>query len=77
MKFQNPQNGFVDEVKLEWLWTLIFGGLYLLTQQVILHGLLSLLLSFVTFGLSNIFYAIFAQRLIRKAYLKRGWWEVT
>jgi hypothetical protein len=25
MKFQNPQNGYIEETSAPWLWTLLFG----------------------------------------------------
>ena len=73
-KFKNPSNDYVEEApSLAWLWALLFGPLYFAIKGVWPHALGSLVLAIVTFGISHFIYFFFANSIIRKSYLKKGW----
>jgi Zn-dependent protease with chaperone function len=76
MKFQNPQNGYIVEINQSGLWTLLFGGFYFIRHGIWTHGLISLVLAFVTYGVSWFIYPFFATKVIRDAYLRKGWNEL-
>ena len=77
MKFQNPTNGYIEEVPgAAWLWTLLFGSLYFAVRGVWGHAVVSLVLAFCTFGLSWLIYPFLAQGILEKQYLRKGWIRV-
>jgi hypothetical protein len=76
MRFENPSNGYVEEVTLAPLWCLVFGCIYFAVKGVWTHAVAALLLAFVTFGLSWLIYPFFASQIMRTHYLRRGWIEL-
>lgn len=76
-KFKNPSNDYVEEASsLAWLWALLFGPLYFGIKGVWPHAFGSLILALLTFGISHFVYCGFANSIIRKSYLRKGWIEM-
>jgi hypothetical protein len=75
MIFRHPSNGYRVEPKHAFLWCLLFGVFYFLKHSVWGHALISLGAAFITVGISWVVYPFFAKRIIRHAYLSRGWVE--
>lgn len=75
IKFQNPQNGYVEEynAKTSFLLCLLFGPVYWLARGNIPHALISIVLAICSFSISWFLYPFFANRINIKAYLRRGW----
>lgn len=76
MRFKNINNNYVEECSVPWMWSLFFGSLYFAFKGVWSHTLISIILAFVTFGLSWLIYPFFAKGIIRKKYLRDGWIEL-
>jgi hypothetical protein len=87
MKFKNPQNGYIEEASIPWLWALVFGIFYFMAKGVWVHVFAIALLGFVLLGSLGpggiaimffvwIGYAFAASEIVRKAYLRKGWNEV-
>lgn len=87
MRFKNPENGYVEEKSVPWLWALLFSGLYFIAnglwgQTIIWFAIASLLVvsmgppGLLLVAIVNIIYAFLATKLIRGAYLRKGWDEV-
>lgn len=76
MKFRNPANDYVEELSAPWLWCLLFGGFYFIVKGVWAHALISFLLSIVTVGLIWFVYPFFANGIMKKHFLIKGWVEV-
>lgn len=73
MYFQNPNNGYIEQVSLPFLWTLLFGPIYFAVKGVWTHAVVSFLLAGITAGISWLFYPFFAKRVVQTNYLRRGW----
>jgi hypothetical protein len=76
MKFQHPQNGYVEESAAVWLWTFLLGSIYFAVKGVWRHVVASLLLALVTGGISWFVYPFFAETILRNHYLRSGWIEI-
>jgi len=77
MKFQNPSTGAIQEVSsMAWLWVFLFGFVYFAVKGVWWHVLGWILFAIVTLGLSLLIYPIFANDIMRKHYLSKGWVEL-
>jgi len=87
MKFRNPNNGYVEDISVPWLWTLLFGGLFFIANGLAAQGVVWFLLAVISFGLMglpafavmiivNIVYAILASQLLRSSFLGKGWEEL-
>ncbi len=76
MIFENPSNGSREESSKPWLWTLLFGSFYFAFKGVWNHAVIGFFLAFVTLGLSWFAYPFFANEIVRKHYLKKGWKEL-
>lgn len=76
MRFQNPANGYEEEVSNAFLWALLFGPLYFVVRGVWTHAAAALLLIPVTAGVSWLVYPFLAKKVLRKSYLQKGWKEV-
>ena len=77
MKFKNTKNNYIEEVSsLSWLWCFLFGFIYFAIKGIWRHAIVSLVLAFVTFGISWFIYPFFIKSIIRKDYLRRGWKEL-
>ena len=77
MEFENPANGYVEEVDGAWFYTLIFGCFYLGYKGAWMAAILAFLAALLTAGISWLVLPIFADEIIRKSYLQRGWKELT
>jgi len=73
LKFKNPNNGYVIEYKLAWLWTLLFGSLYLAYKGCWIFSIGALIAAIATGGFSFLIAPFFAKNLIEKEMLTRGW----
>jgi hypothetical protein len=88
MRFKNPTNGYVEEKSVPWLWALIFGGLYFLVSGMWAPTVIWILLGVVFYAsmgppatvlmmVMGVVYAAIAPGLVRSAYLRKGWLEVS
>jgi len=73
MRFQNPNNGYVEDVSAPGLWCLLFGPFYFAIKGAWAHALISTAVALVTCGLSWLIYPFFAGRVIERQYLRNGW----
>lgn len=75
MNFEHPDNGHVEKGYglLSWLWVLLFGPIYWAVKGVWRHVVASILLGFLTFGISHLIYPFFTYSILRKHYLRTGW----
>ena len=73
LQFQNPENGFIEEVANAPLWVLLFGGIYFAVKGVWTHAVAGILAAFCTCGLSWLIYPFFADQIMRTHYLRKGW----
>lgn len=71
--FRNPANGYVEEVRLAWFWSLLFGFFYFAVKGIWTHAVAGLVLALLTFGISWLVYPFFAQQIVERHYLRRGW----
>jgi hypothetical protein len=84
MRFKNPDNGYEESANHPWLWTLIFGFIYFAVKGIWTHAVISFVLvtglGVPTAGggaiLVWIVYPFFANGIVRRHYLRRGWREV-
>ena len=77
MKFQNKNNGYIEEASLTFLWVLLFGVFYFLYKKIWNHALISLGLGIITAGISWLIYPFFGKEIVRKSFLRNGWVEVS
>lgn len=75
MKFENTTNGYVEEVDGAWFYALIFGCFYFAYKGAWIPAVFSLLASVASFGISWFILPFFADGILRKSYLQRGWVE--
>lgn len=76
MKFRNPANGYVEEVRWAGFWTFMFGFLYFAVRGVWTHAVTSLVLAGLTFGFSWVIYPFLAGGILRRHYMRMGWEEI-
>ncbi|MDP3013051.1 MAG: hypothetical protein Q8M92_02330 [Candidatus Subteraquimicrobiales bacterium] len=76
MKFQNPTNGYIEEVSSPGLWTFLCGFLYFAVKGVWTHAIAGLVLAIFTWGISWLIYPFFASSIMRTHYLRKGWVEI-
>ncbi|MCH2547802.1 MAG: hypothetical protein MK052_09375 [Alphaproteobacteria bacterium] len=83
MKFQNPQNGYTEEVTDYRLWAFLFGPLYFAYKGVWHMFLVAAVVQSIAFVVNPGIWiltcagvAALAGGEIRKGYLKKGWSEV-
>lgn len=76
MKFQNPQNNYVEEATAPWLWTLLFGCLYFAVKGIWTHFVIGAIVGIATGGFAWLIYPFFANGIVRTHYQKKGWVEV-
>lgn len=69
----NPQNQFEERADLPWLWTLLFGSFYFAYKGVWIHAAVSLVLAIITSGISWLIYPLFANAIVHKHYMHKGW----
>jgi hypothetical protein len=77
MEFENQANAYVEEVDGAWFYTLIFGCFYLGYKGAWMAAVLAFFAALLTAGISWLVLPIFADEILRKSYLQRGWKEVT
>ena len=75
--FTNPQNNHQEDVHLAWLWALLFGPLYFAYKRCFGHAIIAFTLAVMSFGLTFIIYAFFANKIVCNNYLSRGWLKAT
>jgi hypothetical protein len=68
MKFRNPSNDHVEEIDSPLLWTLLLGPFYLAYKGAWPWAVLCLFIPFAWLAV-----AFFAEDILRKQYLQRGW----
>jgi hypothetical protein len=85
MIFENPQNGYKEEVsRLTWLWCFLFGGFYLMYKGLWAHVFIFfgviVGLAIITGGpgamvapILWIAYAITTPGILKSKYLRMGW----
>jgi hypothetical protein len=72
--FENPSNGYVETVNNAGLWAFIFGPFYFIWRRQWFHALASFVLACVTAGICwFVIYPFIASRIMRNAYLRKGW----
>jgi len=71
MRFQNPANGYVEEVERPALWTFLFGGFYFAYHGIWTHFAISFCLAMLI--IPWLIYPFFAERIIEKHYGRIGW----
>lgn len=77
MQFENPSNGYVEEIDGAWFYSLLFGAFYFAYKGALMAAILGFVAAMFTFGLSWLLMPIFADDILRKSYLQRGWKEIT
>lgn len=88
MQFRHPVNGYVVTKTTPWLWTLLFGGCYLLVNGLwtaLVIWLVSVIVVFGALGQAgflilvpvHLVTAAYANTLIARKYLRNGWTEVS
>lgn len=73
MYFQNPANGYIEQVSSPGLWTLLFGPFYFASKGVWTHAAIAVIAVGATAGLSWLIYPFFAKRIVRTNFLRKGW----
>lgn len=76
MIFKNKENDYVEEASAPWLWVLVFGMFYFMFKGIWSHAVIGFILGFMTFGVSWLIYPFFANGIVRKHYLHKGWVEL-
>ena len=77
MKFKNPLNNYIEEISpVTWLFVLLFGCIYFAIKGVWSHAFAGFLLALFTAGISWLIYPFFANEIMRKHYLRKGWIEI-
>lgn len=76
MKFENKQNGYIEDANYPWLWCLLFGWMYFGYKGAWGIALLWFVTVLGSFGIGMLIWPFFAKSIIRKNYLKKGWQEV-
>jgi hypothetical protein len=77
MQFENPANGYIEEVDGAWFYSLLFGCFYFAYKGAWMAAILVFIGSFFTVGLAWLLAPIYADDILRKSYLQKGWKEVT
>jgi polyferredoxin len=78
MYHKNPTNGHEVFGADNWaiLWTLLFGPLYFMYKGVWKHFFLSIIIAFMTLGISWLVYIFLAKDIVNNQYLHNGWISV-
>lgn len=76
MKFKNPVNGRIENVKNAFLWCLLFGPFYLFYKHAWLHAIIAIFLILLGKGLAWLIYPFFAHGIAVKRYRQKGWEEI-
>jgi hypothetical protein len=73
LTFHNPANGHVEECRHAFWWTLLFGPFYLGHKGAWGWLVMGVLLGVGTVGVSWLILPLFAETILRKQYLRKGW----
>lgn len=73
LQFQNPENGFVEEVSNAPLWVFLFGCFYFAIKGVWTHAVGAFLAACLTCGLSWLVYPFYADQIMRTHFSRKGW----
>jgi hypothetical protein len=73
LQFQNPENGFIEEVSNAPLWVLLCGCFYFAAKGVWTHAVAGFLAALFTCGISWLIYPFYADQIMRTHYLRKGW----
>ena len=73
LRFQNPANGYTEQVGVPWVWCLLFGCIYFAVKGIWTHAVAALLLALLTAGFSWLVYPFFTRSIVEKHYLRSGW----
>ena len=78
MHFKNPNNNYTEKVSdsQSWFWVLLAGPVYWSIKGIWRHVVASLLLIFITFGISHFVYPFYTYKIIENHYNKIGWEKV-
>jgi hypothetical protein len=71
IEFQNPSNGYTEQVRFAGLWTLLFGPLYFAVKGVWTHAIIAFVL--MPTVISWFIYPFFARQIVIRSYLRAGW----
>lgn len=77
MKFKNIDNNYTEDSPCPWVWTLLFGWMYFAYKRAYLMAFIWILTVVPTIGVAALIFPFFANRIIRQAYLRNGWTELT
>jgi len=72
VRFRNPANGYVETVRLAFLWSLLFGVFYYAFKGLWFAAILSIL-----FLPSWLVLPFLARRMLTNHYLRMGWQQVS
>jgi hypothetical protein len=75
MTFRNPANGYIERIDSPALWTFFFGSFYLGFKGAWGWAVIGILLSGVTLGVFWLILPFFAESILRKHFLQKGWIE--
>jgi len=86
MQIRNPENGYAETKSLPALWTILFGGLYIISCGLWAAALIWIVFVFLFYAwlgptgtipvvMMSFVYAGLAPSMIRRSYLQRGWVE--
>jgi hypothetical protein len=77
LRFKNPANGYVESVEKDlWIYVLLFGCFYFAAKGVWTHAVAGALAAICTCCISWIIYPFFANDIMIKHYLRKGWIQV-
>lgn len=76
MRFENPQNGYIEECNSPGVWAFFFGFFYFAVKGIWTHAVAGLILGICTLGLSWLIYPFFARGIVRAHFLRKGWTHI-
>ena len=76
MTFKNPANGLVEKSRNAGLWSFLFGIFYFAYKGAWMPAAISFVAAFLTGGVAWLVIPFFADGMLRKDYLRRGWVEM-
>lgn len=71
LRLKNPANGYVEEARLPFLWSLLFGVFYYAAKGLWLPAILAVL-----FPPLWLVFPFWTRGMIRRRYLRQGWQEL-
>jgi hypothetical protein len=77
IRFQNPANGYEEDIGTPWIWCLLFGCIYFAVRGVWTHAVAALLLAVITARFSWLVYPFFARAAVERHYFRKGWLPVS